>query len=130
MAPVKSQGSSRRKGKEVASDPPAVPDEGEEVEYSMLEHSVGEEAQHDPDNECASLIDPWYEVHPHFLKVPGDYVLSPPGRVWLALVLRNLDVSWVPLASSIPDLAIHQGISLPVPIHFEFRSGTALGWRE
>ena len=44
MAPVKSQGSSHRKGKEVASDPPAVLDVGEEVEYSESEHSVGEEA--------------------------------------------------------------------------------------
>ena len=44
MAPVKSQGSSRYKGKKVAFDPPAVPDVGEEVEYSESEHSVGEEA--------------------------------------------------------------------------------------
>ena len=75
------------------------------------------------------LIDPCYEVNPHFPKVPSDYapLLS---RVWLALVWRNLDVSWAPLASSIPDLAIRQGISLPVPIHFKFGSGTTLGWRE
>ena len=32
--------------------------------------------------------------------------------------------------SSIPDLAIRQGISLLVPIHFKFGLGTALGWRE
>ena len=50
--------------------------------------------------------------------------------MWLALGWRNPDVSWAPLASSIPDLAIRQSISLPVPIHFEFGSGTALGWRE
>ena len=48
----------------------------------------------------------------------------------IALVQRNPDVSWAPLASSIPDLSIRQGISLPVPLHFEFRSGTALGWKE
>ena len=54
----------------------------------------------------------------------------PPGRVWLALCRRNLDASWALLASSIPDLIIRQGILLPVPIHFEFGSGTALGWRE
>ena len=34
MSPVKSQGSSRRKGKAIASDSPAVPDVGEEMEHS------------------------------------------------------------------------------------------------
>ena len=34
------------------------------------------------------------------------------------------------LASSIPNLVIRQGTSLPVPIHFKFGSGTALGWRD
>ena len=87
MTPMKSQGFSHRKGKEIASDPPAVPNVGEEAEHSESEQSVGEETQHAP------RIDPWYKVHPHFLKVPGDHVLSPPGRVWLALVWRNPDVS-------------------------------------
>ena len=54
----------------------------------------------------------------------------PPGRVWLALCRRNPDASWALLAFSIPDLIIRQGILLPVPIHFEFGSGTTLGWRE
>ena len=130
MAPVKSQGSSRHKGKEIASNPPAVPDVGKEAEYSESEHSIGEETQRDPNNECAPLIDPWCEVHPHFLKILGDYVPPPPDREWFALCRRNPDVSWAPLGSSIPDLAIRQGISLPVPIHFKFGSGTALGWRE
>ena len=127
MALVKSQGSSRHKGKEVASDPLAVPDVGKEAEYSESEHSVGEEAQaqRDPDSECAPLIDPWYEVHPHFPKVPSDYAPPSPGRMWLTLGRRNPNVFWALLASSIPDLAIHQGISLPVPIHFEFGSGTS-----
>ena len=35
-----------------------------------------------------------------------------------------------PLASSVPDLVIRQGISLPMLIHFEFGLGIALGWRE
>ena len=39
-------------------------------------------------------------------------------------------MSWAPLASSIPDLDICQGTSLPVPILFEFGSGTLLGWKE
>ena len=50
--------------------------------------------------------------------------------MWLALCRRNPDVSWALLASSVPDLVIGQGILLPMPIHFEFRSSTALGWRE
>ena len=94
------------------------------------ENSVEEEAQRDPDSECVLLINPWYDVHPHFPKVPGDYAPPPQGHVWLAIIRQNPDVSWAPLASSIPDLVIHQGILLPVPIHFEFGSGTALGWRE
>ena len=39
-------------------------------------------------------------------------------------------MSWALLASSIPDLVIGQGTSLPVPILFEFGSGTTLGWKE
>ena len=34
------------------------------------------------------------------------------------------------MAYSIPNLVIRQGSSLPVPIHFEFGSGMALGWKE
>lgn len=54
----------------------------------------------------------------------------PSGRVWLAFCLRNTNISWALLASSIPDLIIRQGTSLPVPIHFKFGLGTALGWKE
>ena len=106
MSPMKSQGSSRRKGKAIASNSPAIPDVGKEMEHSDSEQSAKEEMQHDPNSEYAPLIDPWYEVHPHFPKVPGDYALPLLGRAWLALVRRNPDVSWAPLASSIPDLAI------------------------
>ena len=130
MSPVKSQGSSRRKGKAVASDSPAVPDVGEEMERSDSERSAEEETQRDPDSECTPLINPWYEVNPHFPKIPGDYIPPPPGRVLIALVWRNPDVSWALLASSIPDLSICQGTSLPIPLHFEFGSGTASGWKE
>ena len=77
MAPVKSQGSSHRKGKEAISDPPISSDVGEKVEYFESEHSVEEETQRDPNSKCASLIDPWYNVHPHFPKVPGDYAMPP-----------------------------------------------------
>ena len=130
MSLVKSQGSSRRKGKAIASNSPTVPDVGEEMEHSESEQFAEEETQRDPNSECASLLNPWYEVHPHFPKVPGDYAPPPPGHVWLALVWRNPDISWALLASSIPDLASRQGISLPVPIHFKFGSSTASGWRE
>ena len=93
MASVKSQGSSCHKGKKAISDPPATPDVGEEAEYSELEHSDEEEAQHDPDSECAPLIDPWYDIHPHFPKIPSDYAPPPPGCVWLALCRQNPNVS-------------------------------------
>ena len=127
MSPVKSPTSSRRKGKTVASDSPAVP---KEVERSDLERSTEEETERNPDSECAPLIDPWYEINPHFPKVPGEYVSPPPGRVLITLVRRDPDVSWALLASSIPDLSIRQGVSLPVPLHFEFGSGASLGWKE
>ena len=103
MSPVKSQSSSGCKGKAIASDSPAVP---EEVERSDSERSVEEETKRDPDSECAPLLDPWYEVNPHFPKIPNDYVPPPPSRVLITLVRRDPDVSWAPLASSIPDLSI------------------------
>ena len=83
MSPVKSQGSSHRKGKAVASDSPAVP---EEMERSDSERSAEEKMERDPGSECAPLIDPWYEINPHFPKIPGDYVPPPPGRVLITLV--------------------------------------------
>ena len=58
MTPAKSQGSSYRKGKEVISAPPAMRDVGEEAVYSELDHSDEEEAQGDPNSECAPLIGP------------------------------------------------------------------------
>ena len=93
MSPMKSQGSSRRKGKAVASNSPAVPDVGEEMERSDSEQFVEEETQRDPDSECAPLIDTWYEINPHFPKIPSDYVSPPPGCVLLTLVWQNPDVS-------------------------------------
>ena len=83
MSPVKSPSSSRRKGKTVASDSPTVPGE---VERSDSERSTEEETERDPDNECAPLIDPWYEISPHFPKVPGEYVSPPQGRVLITLI--------------------------------------------
>jgi len=130
MTPVKSQGSSCCKGKEVVSDDPAARDVGEEAAYSESDHSDEEEAWRNPNNECVPLIDPWYDTHAHFPKVPSKYMSLPPSHVWLALCRRNTDISWALLVFSILDLVIRQGISLPVPILFEFGSGTALGWKE
>ena len=85
MSPAKSPSSSCRKGKVVAFDPPVV---SEEVDRSDSERSTEEEAERDPDGECAPLIDPSYEISPHFLKVPSEYVPPPPGRVLISLGLR------------------------------------------
>ena len=106
MTPAKSQSSSYRKGKKVISDPPIACDVGEEAMYSESDHSDKEETQRASDSECASLIDPWYNIHPHFPKILDDYAPPPLGRVWLALCRRNTDVSWASLASYIPDLVI------------------------
>ena len=46
--------------------------------YSESDYFDEEEAQRDPDSECAPLIDPWYDIHPHFPKIPGDYAPSRP----------------------------------------------------
>ena len=52
MSPAKSPSSSRRKGKAVAFDPLVV---SEEVDRSDSERSIEEEAERDPDGECAPL---------------------------------------------------------------------------
>ena len=44
MAPVKSSGSSLRKGEEVVYDPPIEQETGEEAVYSESDHSDEEEA--------------------------------------------------------------------------------------
>ena len=74
--------------------------------YSESDHSDKEKARRDPDSECTPLIDPWYDVHPSFPKIPGDYVLSPSNRVWLTLYQRNLNTFWASVSSSIYDLVI------------------------
>ena len=131
MTPVKSQGSSHCKGKEVASDDPTMRDVGKEVLLFKSEHFNEEEAWCDPDSECAPLINLWYDIQDNFLKVLSEYTPPLPlGRVLLALCRRNMDISWAPLASLIPNLVIRQGTSLLVPILFEFGMGTALGWKE
>ena len=130
MTPAKGQSSSHCKGKEIASNDPAMRDVGKEAAYSELERCNEEEAWRIPDCECTSLIDPWCYTHVHFLKVPSEYTPSLLGCVWLALCRRNTDISWALLASLILDLTIRQGLALPVSILFEFGLGTTLGWKE
>ena len=60
----------------------------------------------------------------------GSYVKKKTLLLFLSFHLLFFRGLFDLLASSIPDLVIRQGTSLPVPIHFEFGSGTALGWRE
>ena len=92
MTPMKGQSFSCRKGKEIASVPPTTCDVGEEAMYSKLDHFDEEETQCAPDSECAPLINPWYDILPHFPKFPGDYTPLLSGRVWLALCRCNTDV--------------------------------------
>ena len=75
------------------SDAPTTRDVGEEAVYSESDHFGEEEVRCAPDSECAPLIDPWYNIHAHFPKVPGDYSPPPQGHVWLALCSCNTDVS-------------------------------------
>ena len=105
MTLAKGQGSSRRKGKEIASNDTDTRDVGEEAAHFESDRSDEKEAWHDPDSKCAPFIDPWYDTHAYLLTVPGKYSLS--GRVWLALCHHNMDISWALLATSILDLAIH-----------------------
>ena len=93
MAPVKNSSSSRRKEKEAVYDPPVEQETGKEAVYSELNHFDEEEARRDLDSECAPLIDPWYDVHPSFPKIPGDYVPLSQSCVRLALYRWNLNVS-------------------------------------
>ena len=52
MTPAKGQISSRRKGKEIASNPPTARDVGEEAVYSESDHSDEGETQCALDSEC------------------------------------------------------------------------------
>ena len=107
MTPTKGLSSSCCKGNDVVSDPPAAHDESEEAMYFKPDSSGEEEVRRPLDSECAPLIDPWYDVHSYFPKVPGDYMPPlPPSRVWLALYRHNTEAPWAPLASSIPNLVI------------------------
>ena len=107
MSSTKGEGSSNHKGKEVIIDDlPMKAEKGEEAPHSEFDCSKKEEASRDPNSKCPPLIDLWYNTYSHFPVVPGDYLPTLPGHVWLSLEWHDLDVSWVSLAFSIPDLAI------------------------
>ena len=93
MTPAKIRGSSRYKGKGIASDDPAMLKIGNETTYSALDRFDEEEARRDPNSECAPLIDPQYDTHAHFPKVPSKYTPPSLSCVWLALCRRNTNVS-------------------------------------
>ena len=114
----------------IAFDNPATKNIGEDAPHSESKRSNKQEGRHNPNSECALLINPWYDIHAHFPKVSSEYLPPLLGNVWLSICRHNTEVSWVPLASSIPNLIISQGTSLPVPIISEFGSGTSLGWKE
>ena len=122
MTPTKGEGSSRCKGKEIVTNDPPAKAVGEEAPLSESECFEEKEGSRDPNSKCPPLINSWYDTHTHFLVVPGDDLPPPPGRVWLSICRRDTEVSWAPLASSIPDLDIHQGTSLPVPILLDRKS--------
>ena len=69
MSSAKGKGSSRRKGKEIASDNPTTKTVGEDAPLSELKHFDEEEKGRNPSSKCASLIDPWFNTHAHFPKV-------------------------------------------------------------
>ena len=121
MSPAKDEGSSCHKGKEIATNDPLAKIVGEEAPLSKSDRSKEEEEGYDLNSKCLPLIDPWYDTNIYFLVVPGDYLPLPPGHVWLSICCHDTEVSWALLASSINDLDIHQGTSLPMPILFEFR---------
>ena len=121
MSPAKDEGSSCHKGKEIATNDPLAKIVGEEAPLSKLDRSKEEEEGYDLNSKCPPLIDPWYDTNIYFLVVPGDYLPLPPGHVWLSICCHDTEVSWALLASSINDLDIRQGTSLPMPILFEFR---------
>ena len=93
ITPVKGEGSSYCKGKEIAVDDPATKIVGEDAPFSKSEHSKKEEGSHNPDSECAPLINPWYNTYMHFLVVPSGYLPSLAGHVWLSICRRDTEVS-------------------------------------
>ena len=86
MSPIKSEGSSCRKGKEpVVENPPPEGEGDEEATPSKLSHSKAEGVARDPNSECPPFLDSWYDTHSYFLVVADDYTPHSLNRVWLSL---------------------------------------------
>lgn len=130
MSLAKGDDSSCRKGKEVSANDPPTKTLCEEASHFESDHFEGEERGRDSGSECPPLIEPWDGTHFHFLIIFSDFSPPSPGRVWLSICRCDTEVSWASLASTIPDLDIHQGTSLLVPILFKFGSSMSLGWKE
>lgn len=101
MAFVRSESSSRHRGKELVIKRTPFEKEGDE-ENSIVksDHSKGEGTTCDPNSECLSLLNPWYNRHIHFLLVVDGYTYPPLDQVWLFLDRKVTNVSWVPLTSA------------------------------
>lgn len=131
MSLVKTEGSTHHKGKDTTIDPPTIEGKvGKETPFSKSKHFKKERAARDLDRECPLIIDPWYDTHSHFPVIPIDYSPFLLSHVWLSLEQQKINAPWAPLATSILDLAIRRGETLPVPILFKFESGTLLGWKD
>ena len=81
MTPVKNQGFSHCKGKEVVSNDPTARGVGEEAAYSESDRFDKEKARRNPDSDCAPFIDPWYDTHAHFPKVHSEYMPPQHGHI-------------------------------------------------
>ena len=83
MSVVKDEGSSHRKGKEIAVDNPLTKTMGEEAPLFELNHSKEKEGGRNLNSECPPFINPWYDTYAYFPIVPDDYLPSPLGHVFL-----------------------------------------------
>ena len=94
MLLAKSEGSFGCKGREITvNDPPIEAEKDKETLHSESDHFDKEEGSRNPGSECPPLINLWYATHSHFLVVPADHSLPPPGRVWLSLERRDSNIS-------------------------------------
>ena len=72
MTPVKGEGSSRHKGKEIATDDPPTRTARKKAPLSESKCFEWEEGSRDPNSGCPPLIDSWYDTHTHFPVIPDD----------------------------------------------------------
>nr|POE81008.1 hypothetical protein CFP56_44893 [Quercus suber] len=81
MAPIRSESSSHRKGKELVVKRTPFEKEGdEENSFAESDHSEVKGTTCDPNSECLPLLDPWFNMHIHFLVVVDGYTYPPQTR--------------------------------------------------